>query len=76
VPLEAGDSITIKAGGGGGYGDALERDPAAVLEDVRQDYVTPAHAAEVYGVVIRDGAIDDAASTALRERMRTGRAKS
>ena len=37
--------------GGGGYGDPLERDPMAVLNDVCQEKVTPDRAIE-YGVVI------------------------
>ncbi len=70
VALKSGDSITIKAGGGGGYGDALERDPASVLEDVRQEFVTPAHAAEAYGVVINGETLDESATAALRMRMK------
>jgi N-methylhydantoinase B len=36
----------------GGYGDPLERDAAAVLEDVRQEKMSVRHAYEQYGVVI------------------------
>ena len=36
VELNAGDTITILTPGGGGYGDPLERDPEAVLADVRR----------------------------------------
>lgn len=72
VELRAGDAITIKAGGGGGYGDPLDRDPAAVLADIRQDYVTPEHAAAAYGVVIADGEVDLAATESLRRQMREG----
>jgi N-methylhydantoinase B len=35
-------------GGGGGFGDAAERDPEAVRADVRNGHVTPTAAREVY----------------------------
>ena len=38
--------------GSGGYGDPLEREPARVLEDVRQEKMTREHALAEYGVVI------------------------
>ena len=53
-PLQAGDTVTILAGGGGGYGDPLNRDPALVANDVSQGYVTVEHAAREYGVVISE----------------------
>lgn len=37
----------------GGYGDPLERDPAAVYQDVRQEKIPVQHALKAYGVVIR-----------------------
>jgi len=58
VLLDEGDRITIRAGGGGGYGDPFQRDPQAVLEDVRQEYVTVEHAAQAYGVVIVGDEVD------------------
>jgi len=50
--LNAGDSITLRAGGGGGFGAPSERDPERVASDVRQGYVSHAAAADAYGVVI------------------------
>lgn len=41
--------------GGGGYGDPLERDPEAVLEDVLDRYVSLESARRDYGVVIDVG---------------------
>jgi N-methylhydantoinase B/oxoprolinase/acetone carboxylase alpha subunit len=58
VELASGDSITMRTGGGGGYGPAVERDPAAVLRDVREGYVTAEQAREAYGVVIIGGTVD------------------
>ena len=43
---------------GGGYGDPLDRDPARVLDDVLEGYVSAAHAGEVYGVIC-SGAVED-----------------
>lgn len=53
--LDAGDAYVVTTGGGGGYGDPLERPADDVLADVRNGYVTAAAAYDAYGVVIRDG---------------------
>ncbi len=52
VFLDSGDAVTVVAGGGGGYGDPLERDPEAVRRDVVEGYVSPEHARNDYGVAI------------------------
>ncbi|MBS1878799.1 MAG: hydantoinase B/oxoprolinase family protein [Actinobacteria bacterium] len=49
---QPGELILYQSGGGGAWGPALERDPAAVLRDVLDELVTVAAAAEHYGVVI------------------------
>ncbi|MFQ5875824.1 MAG: hydantoinase B/oxoprolinase family protein, partial [Dehalococcoidia bacterium] len=51
-PVEAGDLIRNVGANSGGYGDPCERDPAQVLSDVLDGYITLEIAAEVYGVVI------------------------
>ena len=40
------------ASGGGGFRDPLERDPALVLQDLRDGICTPAAARNAYGVVV------------------------
>jgi N-methylhydantoinase B len=50
--LNKGDAVTIRAGGGGGFGPAHEREPERVLHDVREGYVSIEAAAEEYGVII------------------------
>ena len=51
-PLKKGDVVTVFAGGGAGYGNPLEREPRAVLDDVRNEKVSPQRARDVYGVAI------------------------
>jgi len=46
------DVVSMQTPGGGGYGDPLQRDPMAVLDDVRCGKVSLDRAREVYGVVI------------------------
>ena len=72
MPLKLGDSVTIRGGGGGGYGDPTEREPEKVREDVYQGYVSQDAARELYGVVIDSESlvVDLAATEALRTRMR------
>ena len=69
VPLDPGDVILVTASGGGGWGPAFERDAQAVLFDVQQGKVSVQSAADDYGVVIRDGAIDETATAARRARL-------
>jgi N-methylhydantoinase B len=70
-PLSSGHVIMAQLGGGGGWGDPLERDPAAVLEDVLDEYVSLEGARRDYGVVIDEGdmKIDEQATTTLRKQM-------
>jgi N-methylhydantoinase B len=63
------DVLIMIAASGGGYGDPLERDPAAVLADVRQGLVSPDAASEVYGVVIAADAVDAEATVVLRSQL-------
>src|SRR6185503_7486165 len=49
VPMEAGDTIVYDYGGGGGWGDPLDRDPQAVLDDVLDEYVSLGGAERDYG---------------------------
>jgi len=50
--FEHGDVISFQQSGAGGYGDPLQRDPARVLEDVLDEYVSIEQAREAYGVAI------------------------
>ncbi len=79
VPHHAGESYAYRYGGGGGWGDPLERDPEAVKEDVLDEYVSLRGAHFDYGVVLTgsveelDVAIDWEATRELRTQMRADR---
>jgi N-methylhydantoinase B len=66
--VSTGDVFRVRLAGAGGHGNPLERDPAAVLRDVRDGKMTPAHARDAYGVVIAelDLVLDLPATKALR----------
>jgi N-methylhydantoinase B len=66
----ADDVVECRIGGGAGDGPAFERDPAAVLDDVREGYVSVGAARDQYGVVITHDTVDALATMALRERAR------
>jgi N-methylhydantoinase B len=71
--LRPGDVIRHVQPGGGGWGDPLERDPAAVLRDVINDKVSSAKAEELYGVVIDTARsqVDKATTERKRSAMRS-----
>jgi N-methylhydantoinase B/oxoprolinase/acetone carboxylase alpha subunit len=49
IVLTEGDEVLIASPGGGGFGDARERDAGRVAEDVRQGFVSEAAARQIYG---------------------------
>jgi N-methylhydantoinase B len=60
ITIGAGDVYEHRTAGGGGWGDPLARDPAAVAEDVADDKVGREEARLLYGVVLdAEGAVDD-----------------
>lgn len=70
LPLAEGDRVTINAGGGGGYGNPLERDVEAVRRDVIDGYVSVERARQDYGVVIdaRTFEVDVTATQEIRQK--------
>ncbi|MDP7390424.1 MAG: hydantoinase B/oxoprolinase family protein, partial [Alphaproteobacteria bacterium] len=72
LTAEPGDVIRFYGPGGGGRGNPLERDPARVLRDVERGALSLDAARTDYGVVIVDGSVDEAATTARRNEMRNG----
>ncbi len=65
---QRGRVLKVRLSGGGGHGNPLERDPAAVLADVVEQKLSIAHAGATYAVVIAGTpiAIDEVATEALR----------
>ena len=53
MKMNKGDLFRHEVAGAGGWGDPLERDPALVLKDVRNEFVSERAAREDYGVVHR-----------------------
>ena len=73
--LDAGDVMEIRVGGGGGYGDPLERDPARVARDVRLGYASIGAATSIYGVALTSGGdVAVEPTEALRRKLRGERA--
>lgn len=64
--LEPGDVVSIRATGGGGYGNPLERDPALVGADVRSGLLSREAAERDYGVVVHEREVDIRATMAKR----------
>ena len=69
VPMVKDDEFLHIQAGAGGYGNPLERDPKKILEDVVNELITPDYAHDVYGVVIRNGEIDQPATEAKRREL-------
>ena len=77
-----GGVLRFRTGGGGGWGDPLDRDPERVLHDVRDEYVSIAGAWRDYGVAIAGDpvrhpealTIDHAATARQRADLRAARA--
>src|SRR5499433_2955233 len=72
VPVRT--EVIVRTGGGGGWGDPLERDPTAVRADVQEEFISPRSAREHYGVVLTDKlAVDHVATEAARNAIRSAR---
>lgn len=68
VWIEDGETLVSIACGGGGYGNATERDPKRVLNDVKEGLVSPKRAREVYRVAVTsDLEIDNHETQILRK---------
>src|SRR5881628_3727775 len=65
--LKKGDVVSIRTGGGGGWGDPLKRDPSLILSDVRNGFMTARVAEREYRVVV------DASSWKVESTRRGGR---
>jgi len=73
--MAPGDVLYHRQPGGGGWGEALERDADAVARDVGNERISVGAARDLYGVVIDEasGAVDRAATEVLRRNMKGSR---
>jgi len=73
-PVPVGSEVIVRTGGGGGWGDPLERDANAVRTDVQEEFISARAARDHYGVVLReDLSIDHAATERARGALRSAR---
>ena len=75
MTVKRGDVFRHVLAGAGGWGDPLERDIAAVLRDVRNELLSPAKAADDYGVVVDTAlwTVDEKATAVRRAEIRRAR---
>lgn len=69
LALRAGDALRVVVGGGGGWGDPLERDVDRVARDVRNELYSTESARHSFGVVFDEDAPDAEATVAERVRL-------
>jgi N-methylhydantoinase B len=68
--FKRGDVVRLMTPAGGGFGHAINRDPEAVVRDVRRGVVSAKAACTNYGVVLRDdGSVDADATQTARDKM-------
>jgi N-methylhydantoinase B len=74
VELQEDDIFLMRFGGGGGYGDPLQRDPAQVLKDIHNGIISASIAESLYGVVVdKAGDLEPLATERKRAALRTER---
>ncbi len=61
------DVFAVSWHGGGGWGDPIERDAEAVILDVASGAISVEAAREIYGVIVKDGQADMAATLECRK---------
>jgi N-methylhydantoinase B len=74
IPVPMNSEGIVRTGGGGGWGDPLERPAALVAEDAAEGLISCKAARELYGVVLRNNmSLDQTATRRLRDRLRSAR---
>ena len=56
--LDAGEVLSVRTPGGGGYGDPADRDESAIWRDLRLGKLTPERAREVYDLDVEQDGMD------------------
>jgi N-methylhydantoinase B len=74
IPVPVNSEGVVRTGGGGGWGDPLERDPALVRFDVLEELVSREAARDHYGVILTDDlTLDGDATKQRRDALRSSR---
>ena len=74
IPVPLNSLAIVRTGGGGGWGDPLQRDAALVAADAAEGLISRRAAHELYGVVLRGSmSLDESATQRLRDRLRSKR---
>jgi N-methylhydantoinase B len=74
LPVPVNSQAIVRTGGGGGWGDPLDREPALVAEDVAEGLISAAAARKHYGVVLRGNlSLHESATSRLRDQLRSAR---
>ena len=68
-----GELFMTSQGGGGGYGDVLEREPESVIKDLEEGLITEITASDLYGVVYDEETLAIRADDTSRNRERIRR---
>jgi len=72
-PLMGNDALYVRWNGGGGIGDPRDRPAEKVLADIEAGLISEQAACDVYGIVHRARALDEAATKTKRTALRQAR---
>ncbi len=74
IPVPLNSEGIVRTGGGGGWGNPLDRPAAVVAEDAAEGLISRKAALNLYGVVLRGNmSLDETATRRLRDRLRSKR---
>ena len=74
IPVPLNSQAIVRTGGGGGWGDPLERVAALVAADAAEGLISRRAARELYGVVLQGSmSLDEGATQRLRDQLRSRR---
>jgi N-methylhydantoinase B len=70
IPVAIGAEAIVRTGGGGGWGDPMQRPAETVAHDVAEGLISAQAAKTLYGVAMRGNlSLDEKATAALRKRL-------
>jgi N-methylhydantoinase B len=72
-PLMGNDALYVRWNGGGGIGDPLDRPAEKVLADIEAGLISEQAASDVYGIIHKARALDEAATKTKRTALRQAR---